>query len=232
VSGLYAGQAINQALSNTFLGKSLIGRTIATSLSAVSGAAVGRAVNNGLQPIINKVSGGIVQAWDDSADKVKNVVSTWTGTGGYNPATPRDNQVSSVPNPAGGSTTIYKNGDILFEDPNGVVTLTPGNNDTGLLSFYNRAPGVNADSAVVGPPYGSVWTDSQGIPINFGGGGAVAQDNPFSSPYPLPIIADDVSWVNETLAYNDFYSSEEYSIPGVSDQGINIAGFNDDDFFG
>ena len=233
VSGLYAGQAINQALSNTFLGKSLIGRTIATSLSAVTGAAIGRAVNNGLQPIINKASGAIVQAWDDSADKVKNVVSSWTGTGGYNPSTPRDNQVSSVPNPAGGSTTIYKNGDILFEDPNGVVTLTPGKNDTGLLSFYDRAPGVNADSAAAGPPFGAVWTDSQGTPINFGGiSGALANDNPYSiSPYPLPTITDDLSSANETLAFNS-YTAEEPFVPGESNQGINIAGVGDDGFFG
>jgi hypothetical protein len=232
VSGLYAGQAINQALSGTFLGKSLIGRTIATSLSTVTGAAIGRAVNNGLQPIINKASGSIVQAWDDSANKVKNVVSSWTGTGGYDPSRPRDNQVSSVPNPAGGSTTIYKNGDVLFEDPNGVVTLTPGNNDTGLLGFYNRAPGVNADSAVAGAPYGSVWTDSQGTPINFGGlGGSSSQDNLNSSPYPLPAIADDLSFVNETLAFNS-YTSEQSFIPGESNQGIIVAGFGDDGFFG
>lgn len=234
VSGLYAGQAINQALSSTFLGKSLIGRTIATSLSAVTGAAIGRAVNNGLQPIINKASGAVVQAWDDSADKVKNVVSSWTGTGGYNPATPRDNQVSSTPNPAGGSTTIYKNGDIVFEDPNGVVTFTPGKNDTGLLSFFNRANGVNADSAVAGPPFGAVWTTSDGTPVQFGSiGGTVSQNNSSDiAPIPMPILADDVSYLNQTLAVNDFNISDEYSIPGVSGPGITIAGFGYDDNVG
>jgi hypothetical protein len=38
--------------------------------------------------------------------------------------------------------------------------------------------------------------------------------------------------VNQTLAYNNFYSSEEYSVPGVSDAGITVAGFGDDGFFG
>jgi len=233
VSGLYAGQAINQALSSTFLGKSLIGRTIATSLSAVTGAAIGRAVNNGLQPIINKASGAVVQAWDDSADKVKNVVSSWTGTGGYNPATPRDNQVSSTPNPAGGSTTIYKNGDIVFEDPNGVVTFTPGKNDTGLLSFFNRAPGVNADSAVAGPPYGSIWTDSQGNPI-LSGGGEVSQNNTNVNQIPISIISDDTSSANQYLALapdDSFYSSPE-AYPSSYNNGIIVAGIRDDSFLG
>jgi hypothetical protein len=139
-----------------------------------------------------------------------------------------------VPNPAGGSTTIYKNGDILFEDPNGVVTLTPGNNDTGLLRFFNTAPGVNADSAVAGPPYGSVWTDSQGTPINFGGiSGALFQDNPYEiTPVSLSNLANDTSYANETSVFDNFYTSEEYSIPGVSAPGITVAGFEDDGFFG
>jgi hypothetical protein len=235
VSGLYAGQAINQALSNTFLGKSLIGRTIATSLSTVTGAAIGRAVNNGLQPIINKVSGGIVQAWDDSADKVKNVVSSWTGTGGYDPSKPLDNIIGPpVSDGFGGFKYTYKDGTVRSVDAEGVQVVAPGNNDTGLLKYFNGASGVNSDSAAAGPNFGTIWTDSQGIPINFGGiGGALAQDNPYElAPAPLSMIADDVSSANQTLAYDNFYSSEEYSVPGVSDAGITVAGFEDDGFFG
>jgi len=220
VAGLYSGQAISQALGSTFLGKSLIGRTVATTLSAATGAAIGRAVNNGLQPIINKVSGSIVQGWDDSADKIKNVVASWTGTGGYDPSKPRDNIVNQVNNPAGGSTTIYKNGDVLFEDPNGVVTLTQGNNDTGLVGFYNTSPGVNADSAVAGPPYGSIWTDSQGNPITFGSdtsysvSGALANENPYGmTPSDLQTLNNDF-WAD----YNPPVTEIGDTFPGYLDQ--------------
>jgi len=237
VSGLYAGQAINQALSNTFLGKSLIGRTIATSLSTVTGAAIGRAVNNGLQPIINKASGAIVQAWDDSADKVKNVVSSWTGTGGYDPSKPLDNIVGPpISDGIGGVKYTYKDGTVRSVDAEGGQVVAPGNNDTGLLSFYNRAPGVNSDSAAAGPPFGAVWTTTDGIPVNFGViGGALAQDNPYEiTPVSLPILADDTSSANQYLALapdDSFYSSPE-AYPSSYNSGITVAGFGYDDNVG
>lgn len=224
VSGLYAGQAINQALSNTFLGKSLIGRTIATSLSTVTGAAIGRAVNNGLQPIINKASGAIVQAWDDSADKIKNVVSSWTGTGGYDPSKPLDNIVGPPTSDGfGGFKYVYKDGTVRSVDAEGVQTVTPGSNDTGLLKFFNKAPGVNADSAVAGAPYGSIWTDSKGNPI-LSGSGALSNNNPYEiSPTPIPTIADDISSSNQTLAWGPVDNDSYGVIPGEINQGINIA---------
>jgi hypothetical protein len=233
VSGLYAGQAINQALSGTFLGKSLIGRTIATSLSAVTGAAIGRAVNNGLQPIINKASGAIVQAWDNSADKIKNVVSTWTGTGGYDPSRPLDNIIGPpVSDGFGGFKYTYRDGTVRSIDAEGVQTVTPGSNNIGLLSFYDRAPGVNADSAVTSAPYGSVWTTPDGTPILFGSG-ASSQNNPYEiSPVPVPIMSDDISYLNQTLAWGPVDNGSYGVIPGESNQGIIVAGFGDDSVFG
>ena len=222
VAGLYTGQALNDALNSTFLGKSLIGRTIATATATATGAAVGRVVNNGLQPIVNKFIGDVSQGWDDSPGKIKNVVSGWTGTGGYEPSRPLDNVVSTTYSPAGGSTTVYKNGDILYEDPNGAITYTPGTNDAGLLSFFNRSTGVNVDSAATSPPYGSVWTDSQGIPINTGSGSVVTQANPDPwEVYNLEALNNNTNYYDETPIDIDVSGVG----PGPSD--AEISAFND-----
>ena len=180
--GLYAGQSLYGALNRTGLGNSVIGRVVSGAVATATGAAVGRAVNNGLQVIINKATGAVTQGFDSATGQIRNVASTWTGSGGYNESKPLDNVVSTTYDPSGGTTTVYKNGDVLYEDVNGNRSLTPGSNDSGLLSFFNRAPGQNTDSAAIQAPYGGILTDGSGNPIYTGSGEYVYYGDPTLQP--------------------------------------------------
>jgi hypothetical protein len=149
-AGLYAGSELNSALNNTFLGKSVIGRTVATTVSGVVATKIGVAVNNGLQPIINKITGDVIQGWDSLEGKVKNVVGSWSGSGGYNPGNPSTNVVTSNVDELGNTTNIYKNGDTVTTDTTGKVTVvSQGSLTNSFTNFFNGTPGTNSDPSVV-----------------------------------------------------------------------------------
>jgi hypothetical protein len=151
VAGLYAGSELNSALNNTFLGKSVIGRTVATGISGYVGTQVGIAVNNGLQPIVNKLTGDVVQGWDSLEGKVKNVVGSWSGSGGYNPGSPTTNIVTSNVDEFGITTNIYKNGDTVSIDTAGKATVvSQGSLSNSFTNFFNGTPGSNTDNSASG----------------------------------------------------------------------------------
>jgi hypothetical protein len=183
--GLYAGISLNSALNNTGLGRTVIGQVVSGAISTAAGAAIGRAVNNGLQPIINKVTGGITQGFDDVTGKIRNVVGSVTGTGGYDPNKPLDNIVSTTYDPGGGTTTVFRNGDVLYEDPNGNRSLTPAPGNSSLTNFFNSSPGQNNDPSAVNPYYGTIWTDGSGQPIYTGTGEYLYAGDPTLQPKAL-----------------------------------------------
>jgi hypothetical protein len=206
VGGLVAGQSINRALNRSFLGDSVIGRTVSAAVSTATGAAIGRAVNNGLQPIINTATGAIVQGWDKVAGEVKNVVGSWTGTGGYSASEPWKNVVGTIEDtdPITGevfAVTTYKDGTQVTENANGeIVATVKGSNNSGFLNFFNKSPGQNTDSVASGPGAGSLLTDGSGNPIYTGSGDEWNYSGPTEDPMGNP-----ADWVNEGPS-NDSWS--------------------------
>ena len=191
--GLVAGQAINKSLNKGFLGDSVIGRTVSAAIATSTGAAVGRAVNNGLQPIINSASGAIVQGWDKVSGEIKNVVGSWTGSGGYDASQPWKNVVNTIEDvdPITGevlAVTTYKDGTQITENANGeIIGQVKGSNNGGLFSFFNKTPGQNTDKIASGPGAGSLLYDGSGNPIYSGTGGTwnntPTPTNPFGDLY-------------------------------------------------
>lgn len=171
VGGAYIGQGINQALNGTFLGKSVIGQAISASISGAIGIEAGRAINNGLQPIVNKITGSISQGWDAVTGSIKNVTGSWTGTGRYDPSTPNNNIVNRVSDGEGGFIVTDKTGSVTYTDASGAITgygpQTPisGSNWFG---FGSTAPGINSDTNAT---YSGYITDQWGNPIGVGSGG-------------------------------------------------------------
>jgi hypothetical protein len=188
-SGLYAGIEINQGLNNTFLGKSVIGRTVSAGISTYAGKVIGTAVNNGLQPIVNSVTGSISQGFDSLTGKIKNVVSSWTGTGGYNPSKPTENVASVITDDYGTKTTTYKDGTVVNTSPDGTTSVytPPGANQNSFSNFFNTGQGVNSDSAatIKGSTYGGYVTDRDGNPIRTGDGSYLTYG---SGPGPVTVL--------------------------------------------
>lgn len=194
--GLVAGQAINSRLNKSFLGDSVIGRTVSAAIATTTGAAIGRAVNNGLQPIINSASGSIVQGWDKVSGEIKNVVGSWTGTGGYDPQQPWKNVVSSVEevDQEGFRSVkiVYKDGTQVTEDQEGnQLGVIKGSDNSGLLSFFNKTPGQNTDWVASGPGVGSLLTDGSGNPIYNGTGDEWNWSGASEDPLGYPVAGNN-----------------------------------------
>jgi hypothetical protein len=205
--GLVAGQSINRALNRSFLGDSVIGRTVSAAIATSTGAAIGRAVNNGLQPIINTATGAIVQGWDKVSGEIKNVVGSWSGTGGYSASEPWKNVVSSIDesDPITGeflrTRVTYKDGTVVTEDIEGNTTdVIKGSNNSGFLNFFNKTPGQNTDAVASGPGAGSFLTDGSGNPIYTGSGDEWNYSGPTEDPMGNP-----ADWFNEGPS-NDSWS--------------------------
>jgi len=155
-ASLYAGSTLNTALNSTFLGKTIIGQTVSGAVSGIAGAWVGREVNNFLQPIVNKATGEITQVWDDASKTIKNVVGSWTGTGGYDPQNPTKNFVSAIPvtNENGEIETVetYKNGEIVYRNEDGaVIGRSPAPPTNTYSNWFGGTPGTNKDSTANNP---------------------------------------------------------------------------------
>lgn len=207
-AGLYAGQSLNTYLTNTGLGKTVLGRTISGGVSTVIGAAVGKAVNNGLQPIVNSATGYISQGFDSVTGEVKNVVGTWFGGGGYDKANPTLNVASKIVDDENGSTLfVYKDGTRRLIDENGTESITAGSSGWSFGGFFGGSSGQNTDTSQASS--GSVLTDSQGNPVT-------------SS-------VDGINWnadINNYQAGNSTYDTQGYQdsgnyVPDYSDYGAN-----------
>lgn len=164
LTGLYAGQQLNQALNSTALGKTVLGRTVSGAVSGAVGAQVGIWTNNGTQLVLNKVSGVVSKAWDSASGEIKSVVGSWIDGGAYDSNDLTKNMVSKSKQDDGTWTYTYKDGTKVDVYDNGVrnVTLPEGANSS--WSVTNWASGVfgsSKDSSVL-QPTGSSATDASG----------------------------------------------------------------------
>jgi hypothetical protein len=228
--GLFVGSALNDALNSSFLGKSVIGRTVATAASTATGAAVGRAINNGLQPIVNKATGEIVQGFDSVTGQIKNVVGSWTGSGGYTAAKPLDNIVSKTVDGNGSNVYTYKDGTVRTIDAEGVQTVTPGSNNSGLLSWFNGSSGQNKDAAAVAGSPGSILTDASGNPVGTGSGDYTNIGDPSLNPTALTTEQWDAMGQADQEALNSWMNSSDNPGPdiGYSPNGDLVVANNSD----
>lgn len=173
IAGGYVGSKIYTGLSGV-LGNGIIGQTVNAAVSGVAGAVVGRAVNNFLQPVVNGAVGGVTQAFDNVTGSIKNVVGSWTGTGGYDPNNPLNNSVSRVFNGDGTETRLFKDGSTGIFSGGDLVSSTASSGGGFFSNFpqWSANPaGINADSALSNPGYGlGVVVDGSGNPIQTGAG--------------------------------------------------------------
>lgn len=139
VGGVLAGQRVYQSLARTGLGNSLLGQVVAGSVGAAVTGAVYKGVNNLLQPVLNQGVGAVGLVFDGATRSVRNVVGTFTGSGGSLPMQPTENIVRTEVDVSGGSTTYYRNGEELYEDAAGNITRVPG-------GLFKSAPEPKIDS--------------------------------------------------------------------------------------
>lgn len=207
LAGGYVGSKIYTGLSGV-LGDGIIGQTVNAAVSGVAGAVVGRAVNNFLQPVVNGAVGGVSQVFDNVTGSIKNVVGSWTGTGGYDPGNPLSNSVSRVFNGDGTETRVFKDGStgIFNVGSNTPVSLTQpagGGLFSNFGSWFGGPPGANADSSVLNPGYGvGIVLDGSGNPIQTGSGFLFSGGTP-----------DQIGFSK------DFYQFDDYAGGGVFTNG-------------
>ena len=169
VTGLVyaAGGTTNAYVTNTVtgvpgsslvFGDGLIGQSVNAPVSGVSGAVVGKATNL-LQPIRNPIVGGVSQVVDNVNASIRNVVGSWTGTGGYNPNTPSNNIVSKTINGDGTYTVTFKDGSTgKFNEESGALLESTSSTGGGFFSNYstwsNNPSGSNLDNSFLSPGFG------------------------------------------------------------------------------
>ena len=220
VGGIASGRIIDNSDGPSESSDSLIGRSLSSSSQTTAGNQIGRAVPGGINAIIDNFTGDVRQGVNNLSNAIQNVVGSWTGLGGYNPASPYDNSVSTSYNPDGSIVVSYKNGDVIFfDDVSGPRVVSKGTSNLGFSQFFNAAYGQNRDSS--GPSFGvefaSIWTDGSGNPILDRSGNYVTTagdrsflpDTPsqFASNYDREareaIMAIESQVYFESAAYND-----------------------------
>jgi len=177
LSGVAIG-AVGTAFAGPFGGLvgGLIGREIATNLATTSGNQIGRAVSGGINPIVDRITGDVRQGVNNLTGAIQNVVGNWSGTGGYTPASPYSNAVSTSYNPDGSMVVSYKNGDVMrFDDLYGPTVVSKGTSTFGLSSFVNSIFGKNADvnAPAFASGFASFVVDGNGNTIFDGSGNPV-----------------------------------------------------------
>lgn len=203
VSGAIAGGATSLAaynlLKNTGLTNSPIGRTVGAAIATTAGNYVGKSVNGFVTGIANDATKNLSQLFDPVGSKIRNIVGSWTGSGGYDPSKPLDNVVGSTSDGLGGTIWRYKDGTVRTVDAEGVQTVTKGTNTAGIDSYFRGTPDSSTDIGAVGSSPGSILVDSSGNPIDTGYGGEWG-DIGFSPGQSLqidaPVIGDLASDVD------------------------------------
>ena len=205
VAGGYVGSKLYSGLSGV-LGNGIIGQTVNAAVSGVAGAVVGRAVNNVLQPVINNAVGGVTQTFDNVTGSIKNVVGSWTGTGGYDPNNPLNNSVSRVFNGDGTETRVFKDGSTAIFSGGDLVSSTApsgGGLFSNFTNWFSNPSGSNSDIAASLPGYGvGIVVDGSGSPIQTGSGYLFSGGTP-----------DQIGFSNDFYQYDDFASGGAFT-PG------------------
>tara|TARA_R110000822_G_scaffold89128_5_gene206081 strand:+ start:302 stop:2650 length:2349 start_codon:yes stop_codon:yes gene_type:complete len=189
VAGGYIGSKVYGGLSGV-LGNGVIGQTVSAAVSGIAGAVVGQATNNLLQPIVNTAVGGVTQVFDNVTGSIKNVVGSWTGSGGYDFNNPLNNSVSRVFNGNGTETRTFKDGSTGLFDLSGTLQSSTASTGGGLFSnfgsWFGGSAGSNADSDALFPGFGNgVLTDATGAMTDFFGS--------FGTGFDLSNTFNDVS---------------------------------------
>ena len=203
IAGGYVGGKLYSGLSGV-LGNGVIGQTVNAAVSGVAGAVVGKAVNNFLQPVINNITGSVTQIFDSGTGSVRNVVGSWTGTGGFDAGNVNNNVVTSIYQPGtGGYINTYKDGSVVELDAYNEVISKTGPSSSGIFSdfgnWFKGSTGSNSDIAAALPGYGvGVVIDGAGNPIQTGSGFL------FSGGSPDQIAFSD-----------DFYQFDDFASGGV-----------------
>lgn len=180
VTGITAGVKINQVLNNTSLGRTVLGRTLSAAVGTVSGATIGRVVNNGLQTILNPVTRDIVQGWNDASGEIRNIVGKWTGSGGFNPSRPNDNMIVRTPTEDGTVVATYKDGTVVTTSPSGEQSIIYGTANQGTTQpLINE--GSPIDIAVAMPSYNDAIVDNSGTVVQADFGSPGIEPGPFAS---------------------------------------------------
>jgi hypothetical protein len=151
VGGVVAGKKVYETLAKTGLGKSFLGQIVAGGISAGATAGIYRATNNLLQPIVNTGVGAIGQVFDSATRSIRNLTSTWSGTGGYDPKNPTVNLTSKVENPDGSISYNYVDGTQRTLDLDGVQTVTKSGNNAGPGGFWGDEESYVATSPAGAP---------------------------------------------------------------------------------
>jgi hypothetical protein len=151
VGGVVAGKKVYETLAKTGLGKSFLGQIVAGGISAGATAGIYRATNNLLQPIVNTGVGAIGQVFDSATRSIRNLTSTWSGTGGYDPKNPTVNLTSKVENPDGSISYNYVDGTQRTLDLDGVQTVTKSGNNAGPGGFWRDEESYVATSPAGAP---------------------------------------------------------------------------------
>ena len=207
LAGGYVGSKIYTGLSGV-LGNGVIGQTVNAAVSGVAGAVVGRSVNNFLQPVVNTAIGGVTQVFDNVTGSIKNVVGSWSGTGGFDPNNPKSNGVSRIFNGDGTETRTYKDGSTgIFQVGSDTPISLTNPSSSGIFSNYpnwfSGAAGVNSDSNVLNPGYGvGITLDGSGNPIKSGSGYLFSGGTPDQIPFS-----------------RDFYHYDDFASGGVFPAG-------------
>jgi len=214
-AGGLLGYGANQLLNQTFLGKTVIGQSVSGAAAGALGLLVSREISNGLQPILNGITGSISQGWDSVAGSIKNVTGSWFGDGKYNPASPTNNILSRVYDGEGGYILTDKTGSVTFTDGAGKITgygPQTATNGFNWPSFGSRAPGVNTDNQAGFP---GQWTDGYGNPLRTSDGGLVYGGgynaiNNIGSVSDYPLYGNDNNPIATVDSIPDPSSYEDY----------------------
>lgn len=160
IAGGVVGAKLNRELSGVF-GDSIIGQTVTAATSGLAGAVVGRSVNNFLQPMVNAASGSVTQVFDNVTGSIKNVVGSWTGSGGYQWTDPTKNVVSQVLQDDGNLFNTFKDGSTAIFDTTGKIISSTASTGGGLFSGFPEF-----SNFLAGPTSNSFWTDQTGSVID------------------------------------------------------------------
>lgn len=161
IGGAYIGQGVNNTLMSSGLGKTVLGQVVAGTASTAIAMQMGRVINNGMQPVMNAITGSVSQGWDALTGSIKNVVGSWTDKGGYDTKNPTQNIVSSQSFDDGSKLFVYKDGTTRSIASNGVETIDKPT-ETSWWGTSSTTPGTNSDTSSM---YGGVVTDRYGDPI-------------------------------------------------------------------
>ena len=157
VAGGYIGSRVFTGLSGV-LGDGVVGQTVSAAVSGVAGAVAGQAVNNFLQPIVNGAVGGVTQVFDNVTGSIKNVVGSWSGSGGYDFNNPLNNSVSRVFNGDGTETRTFKDGSTGIFSGKDLISSTAstgGGLFSGFGNWFGGTAGANSDSSILNPGRGT-----------------------------------------------------------------------------